>query len=152
MTDGEITILDKEYTSANALFAPGSSGGAIYLDDGHYLIGITNAGINGYNWMGMCRPIKDIYKWMDQIGYSFLYNGSKDISIIERDLLRKELNDKLLKIQDIMGERDALKSEVDTLLKRIEDLEKRLENLERQKNEERQKDNRNQQGIPPEQG
>ena len=135
MTDGEITILDKEYTSANALFAPGNSGGSIYLDSTHELIGITNAGIQGYPWMGMVRPIKDIYTWLDKVGYSFIYDQQKNNKQIEKDLNRveidKKINDLLDKIHSISSESAVLKQQIETLLKEIESLKKQMENKEK---------------------
>ena len=140
MTDGEITILDTEYMSVNALFAPGNSGGALYLDRTHELIGITNAGINGYNWMGMCRDVKNTYKWLDKVGYSFIYDHQKSNKQIEKDLLRVEIDrkisDLLDKISIISGENSVLKQQVETLLKEIDLLKKQLENKEKHNVEE----------------
>jgi len=75
-TVGEITVLQDDYMSVSAQFVPGNSGGAAYLDKTHEFLGITNAGINPIWHMGLIRPLKRIYDWMDTTGHSFIYNSS----------------------------------------------------------------------------
>ena len=141
-TSGEITILDKLYMSASAQFVPGNSGGAIYLDEGHYFIGITNAGITPVWHMGLIRPLVRIYDWFDSIGYKFLYDKSapKDALIIEKDKAKFEVQQQikyLLGILDKINEENTqfsqqnklLEEMVSVLTRKVEELQKQLEEL-----------------------
>lgn len=110
LTKGQLTIIDKEYISINALFAPGSSGGAAYLQKGHYLIGITNANIPQFSWMGMCRPISNVYDWFDSIKYNFIYDNSS-FNVVEKDCF------------------NAVEQEINRLNERIHSLNRGLEKI-----------------------
>ncbi len=73
-TFGEITVLENGYMSVNAQFVPGNSGGACYLDETHEFIGITNAGPDTVWHMGLIRPLKRIYDWLDKTNHGFIYD------------------------------------------------------------------------------
>lgn len=122
-TVGEITVLQDDYMSVSAQFVPGNSGGAAYLDKTHEFLGITNAGPNGVWHMGLIRPLKRIYDWMDKGGYTFIYDPSAPSqATVARDF------DKY--IADQKAEKDALKLQVKRLTLAIRALAPKAQDLE----------------------
>ncbi|MCA8921799.1 MAG: trypsin-like peptidase domain-containing protein, partial [Planctomycetes bacterium] len=84
-TKGELTSLSKEmegvdYMMINAPTIFGNSGGGIYRDDGHLLIGVL-ARISAYKnmidvavpHMGLVLPLAKVYTWLDGTDYAFVY-------------------------------------------------------------------------------
>jgi hypothetical protein len=115
-TTGEITVLQDDYMSVSAQFVPGNSGGAAYLDKTHEFLGITNAGPNGVWHMGLIRPLKRIYDWMDKGGYTFIYDPAAPTAqaTVTRD------SDKYT--TTIREERDALQKQMRFLTRAVQSL------------------------------
>lgn len=134
-TVGEITVLQDDYMSVNAQFVPGNSGGAVYLDKTHEFLGITNAGPRGVWHMGMVRPLKRIYSWLDQTGHTFLYEPSVSVDIRDSIVVR----DRDLHIADVKKEKedqDKLIRQLSRAVKKLSEavpaLEKQSEDLQKQ--------------------
>jgi len=134
-TVGEITILQDDYMSVSAQFVPGNSGGAAYLDKTHEFLGITNAGPNGVWHMGLIRPLKRIYDWMDKGGYAFIYNPTTPDKI-RIGTLAKDLD---LHVAEETAEKNALVSAVRRLeaqsksaSQNIQDVTRKAEDLQKQ--------------------
>ncbi len=131
-TVGEITVLQDDYLSVSAQFVPGNSGGAAYLDKTHEFLGITNAGPNGVWHMGLIRPLKRIYDWMDKNGYRFVYDPSADAqTTLARDF-DKRISAERAEKDELKRQVVALTMEVKALVLKTQELENQTKDLQKQ--------------------
>ena len=100
-TRGDITLLFKDYLEVNAPAYRGISGGACYLESNNMVIGLPNVlrtdidGILVPHLVGVV-PIYAIHKWLDEIGYEFLYNP--DVST-EKQLKTPEITPREMSLE-----------------------------------------------------
>ena len=137
-TFGEITRIDVDFVSVNAPAIFGNSGGPVFLDKTHELIGILNMGRatqGGFvTHMGFIRPLGRIYDWFDTVGYTFLYDKSVTTSA-KFAIIRKDADTQRLQSADekkIMLNKiatlEAYNARLDKFLKEVCDKIAQLDN------------------------
>jgi len=132
-TFGEITRIDIDFIAISAPAIFGNSGGPVFLDKTHEMIGILNMGrgTQGGFVTHMCfiRPLVRIYDCFDSLGYKFIYD--KSIPVVEKfNTIRKDADKQRFKVIDDKAQLDRLVKDLIQKIALIGDLSQKITSIE----------------------